>query len=576
MSRRLSQISSHLSGNPRGPPAMQAFGAPGGRGRSASSSSHPSSAGAAVAKQAATASRTGGGESGKEPKVQQLSEGPLRTIVLNRPKALNALDLDMVTLIGEALHNLSKTDAPIILLRGVGRGLCSGGDVKSVVEAAASQDPNVRAQALTFFKAEFEVDFAIATLQKRTNKTFVSVMDGITMGGGVGLSVHAPIRIATESTRFAMPETGIGYWPDVGVTRVLSRLDGRVGYYLGTTGTQISGEEAYLAGLATHFIPKRLLSEALDRLRTLPINATTEQVARALTEYTVDPFAASDNEKGPQIFADTPLVGARRVALDHVFGLEKAEQIFAALEELSSGSDDTQTAKQLIGLGVTSVSGAVAQWAQKTLETLQSKSPRSIKVSLKAITAARRLDIAEAFRFDMRLATAFCDLSAGRDFYTGVTHVLTKDPNTGKRREGRAAWDPSDLESVKDEHVNDLFFGNEEQARKAGLKIDVPFLSGLPQPKTFPSEKDRAAYEAKIRGVGPLAWEPAHNQYALPSEAEVAALIQGAHPAAGATQLEPSEIITILESKTGDRRGVERKVSEFFERVQARAAAAQQ
>lgn len=218
---------------------MQMFGKAPSR---SSSSSSAGTAGLAVARAASTASREGGGEDGTESKVKLLNDGPLRTILLNRPKSLNALDADMVALIAEALQSISKSDAPVVLLRGVGRALCSGGDVLAVVKAA--DKPETREQALDFFKAEFELDYAIATLYERTKKTFVSVMDGITMGGGVGLSVHAPIRIATERTLFAMPETGIGYFPDVGVTRCLTRLDGRIGQYLGVTGARITGEEA--------------------------------------------------------------------------------------------------------------------------------------------------------------------------------------------------------------------------------------------------------------------------------------------------------------------------------------------
>ena len=124
-----------------------------------------------------------------------------------------------------------------------------GGDMvkemMAVVTNAASEDPKVRQKALDFFQLEFGLNYKIATLhQGQQPRPYVSVMDGITMGGGVGLSLHAPIRIATDKTLFAMPETGIGYFPDVGVTRCLSRLDGKVGQYLGMTGARISGEEA--------------------------------------------------------------------------------------------------------------------------------------------------------------------------------------------------------------------------------------------------------------------------------------------------------------------------------------------
>lgn len=536
--KRMAQVQKHLS--------------------STSSPSAPAATGPA-----STGKRTGGGEAGDEPKVLTLHEGNTTTILLNRPKALNALDAEMIQLIDEALD--SSPPHTHIVLRGKGRALCSGGDVMEVVTAANSDDPAVRQQALTFFKDEFELDYKIATLeQAKAPRTFISVMDGITMGGGVGLSLHAPIRIATEKTLFAMPETGIGYFPDVGVTRCLSRLDGKVGQYLGMTGARISGEEAYLAGMATHFIPSSSIETALHRLSSLPANPSSAQLSQALDDYVVDPFNPDSNEKGTAILANTCLTGPRRVALDYAFGQPSAEALYIALQEISSGSSDTQAARELATLGLRQIDEAVSTWAGQTIKTLDAKSPRSLKVSLMAINEARRFDIADAFRFDMRLATAFCDLSIGRDFHTGVTHTLTKDPATGKRREGRADWQPASLDQVVDSTLRAHFFGPVEQAKSHGLSIDVPVLSKVPA-----ASRDRANQKKKdeeLSGLGPLHWEKAHNKYALPSEAECEALREGSHPAAGNYQLSGDEIVSILRNVKGDRPGLELKVREWLQR----------
>lgn len=259
------------------------------------------------------ASGTSNGGAGGDKLVKLLSEGGLRTILLNREKALNALNQEMVDLIDRALDEcIQSSNCNVILLRGVGRALCSGGDVLAVVKAADSPDAKTRNTALDFFSSEFQLDYKIARLGEAANahsagqgaedartlakskggdvkapKTFVSVMDGITMGGGVGLSVHAPFRIATERTLFAMPETGIGYFPDVGVTRVLARLDGRVGQYLGMTGARISGEEAYLVGLATHYVTSTSIDSLAHRLSTLPAESALNPalVSSALHEF---------------------------------------------------------------------------------------------------------------------------------------------------------------------------------------------------------------------------------------------------------------------------------------------------
>jgi 3-hydroxyisobutyryl-CoA hydrolase len=507
--------------------------------------------------------RIGGGDAGDEPKVLSLLEGTTTTVLLNRPKALNALDDEMIHMINEALD--STPPHTHIVLRGVGRGLCSGGDVMSVVTRANSEDPVVRQQALTFFKDEFELDYKIATLnQAKVPRVLISVMDGITMGGGVGLSVNAPIRIATEKTRFAMPETGIGYFPDVGVTRHLSRLDGKVGQYLGMTGAQISGEEAYLAGLATHFVSSSTIQAILHRLSSMPANATAAQISQTLDDHSINAFDKNANTRADEILSKSCFIGDTRIALDYAFGQSSAEALYKSLQEIASGSQDSKSAQDLSRLGLTGIGEATKKWAADTLKTLDAKSPRSLKVSLMAINEARRFDTAESFRFDMRLATAFCDLGVGRDFFEGVTHTLGKDPKTGKRREGRAKWEPESLDKVSDASVRTLFFGPVAEAKKQGLSIDVPVLSNVPV-----EERDRAAQRQKdetTKGLGPLHWEKAHNVWALPSEAECEALREGSHPAAGNYEMTEEELVSTLLKVKGERPGLEYKVKEWMQR----------
>lgn len=526
--------------------------------------------------------------------VRMSSDGGLRTITLNREKALNALNQEMVNQLRVALDEcVRSTTCNVILLRGVGRALCSGGDVLAVVKAA--NKPETAQSALDFFQSEFELDYKIARLGEAVGahsggeaakaartfsqskgsdiqnpKTFVAVMDGITMGGGVGLSVHAPLRIATERTLFAMPETGIGYFPDVGVTRVLARLDGKVGQYLGMTGARITGEEAYLAGLATHYISSSQIDLVAQRLANLPAESAFKPntVASALLEFSADPLAKRD------VLSKSALLGDRRIALDYVFGRRSVEAIYASLDDIAQGKTDSLSGIDLGKIGMSAISDEVKQWAADTLATLKTKSPRSLKVTLQAINEARRHDVEEAFRSDMRLATSFCDFSLGRDFYTGVTHVLEKDPQTGKRREGIAKWEPATLEQVSDDDIQRQFFfaaakGADKTAAKGG-KLNVPELSQIPPLSS--SDDARVARDRMLQGIAPLGWEPSHNIYALPSEAECAALLAGYHPAASAVTPDESEMIDCLKRHKGHLPALEFKVKDWLQRRNRRSS----
>ncbi|MCO5589733.1 hypothetical protein L7F22_043701 [Adiantum nelumboides] len=507
---RLNQVQNHLSG---------------GEQRSFSMSSANASAGSGTSQ----TKRTGGGDDGSEAKVITSNNGSTTTILLNRPKALNAIDTEMVQLISEGIDQAPTQNR--IILRGKGRALCSGGDVLAVVNAANSKDVATRQQALTFFKNEFELDYKIAMLDKQANpRVLISIMDGITMGGGVGLSIKAPIRVATEKTMFAMPETGIGYWPDVGVTRDLSRLDGKIGVYLGMTGARISGEEAYLTGLATHYLKSNVIDDALHRLAALPPNASAETVAETLEEFASDPIESSSQASSDELLPKSPFFGLRRVALDYVFGLDSVEAIFNALKDIAEQNKDSTTGKELAKKKVSLDAFGLREWAEK------------------------------AFATDMRLATAFCDLGVGRDFYEGVTFTLTKDPATGKRREGVANWDAKKVEDVDDKHVEKVFFGSLQDAKSAGLSMEIPALEGLPS----------VSIKKKVsnRSIGPLNWEKEHNRLALPSEAECEALREGSHPAAGDYQLEGDEMIKILR-RSKDKPALEFKVKDWLNRRQA-------
>lgn len=189
------------------------------------------------------------------------TEGSLGRLTLNRPKVINALDLDMIRQLSAALDAWrDDTDIDIVLIDGEGeRGLCAGGDVRALYDQIREGHPERTGE---FFRAEYALNLAIAEYPKPV----VAIADGITMGGGIGLAGHASIRIVTERSRLAMPETRIGFTPDVGGTFLLGRAPGRVGEYLGLTGGTMSAADAVYAGFADHYVPSQHLEELREAL----------------------------------------------------------------------------------------------------------------------------------------------------------------------------------------------------------------------------------------------------------------------------------------------------------------------
>ncbi|WFD30065.1 3-hydroxyisobutyryl-CoA hydrolase [Malassezia sp. CBS 17886] len=502
--------------------------------------------------------------------VQLLSDESVRVILLNRPQALNALNYEMIDAFGDALKSATASpNAAMVVLRGVGRALCAGGDVMEIVTNADSADPAVRDRPVHFFQKELLQNWNIGNLEHASSehgapKWYISIMDGIVMGGGVGLSVHAPFRVASERTLFAMPEVGIGFFPDVGVTHALARLDGHVGAYLALTGARVGGADVYLTGLASHYVRSELIDALVHRLAELPLRAAEdgEAVSNVMDEFSSDPFA-DDVENGPALRADSPFLGERRIALDVAFGQPSAERIVGALQDVADGHADSPTAKEIEKRGGT-LSEPVRAWAASSLAAIKTKSPRSVKVALRAVEIARSRTLAEVLYRDMRIATAFCDLSLGRDFYVGVQHTLTKDPATGKRRAGNPPWNPARLEDVSEAEITTLFFSDPEKAYKAGLRIRVPPLLDVPLPD---SRDARHAREQQVRGLGPLHWEPRYNRFALPSDAECAALAEGSHPAAGSYVLSGPELLSVIARHKHHKPALRLKVTDWLQRT---------
>jgi len=331
--------------------------------------------------------------SAPESPVRFESNGALRTYILNRPHKLNTLNEEMLGLLRKRVEEWSVSDlCGSIAGTAEGKAFCAGGDVATVVEYAAN--PETRDKATGFFKQEFELDYILSLLPK----PYVVILDGYTMGGGAGLVANAPFRVATEKTQFAMPETKIGYCPDVGSTHFLHRLDGELGTYLALTSDVLRGRAVFEHGFATHYIPSRRIPQLLERLAALE-NPHLSVLDRAIEELSLE----RQPEEDP-----TPFVGKTRMAIDHAFRHSQVEKIFDDLQNFLSHEDES-----------------IRQWAENTLTMLELRSPTSLKVALQALRKGRELSLLDALKMELRIATAYCN-GASPDFITGVTAVLLK------------------------------------------------------------------------------------------------------------------------------------------------------
>lgn len=392
----------------------------------------------------------------------------VRNVELNRPKKLNSLNGSMARKILPRLREWEKSQmANVILMSGAGpKALCAGGDV---AELAKQNKEGVEGQKLStdYFGLEYQLDHLIATY----SKPYIAIMDGITMGGGVGLSVHAPFRIATEKTVFAMPETTIGFFPDVGGSFFLSRLDGEIGTYLALTSERLLGVQAFYAGIATHYIDSSVLQPLTTRLSELvfrdyaSLQDRLELVNRTISEYTSNLPSPASYEKAQ----NGDLSGPLRAAIDRNFNYDSIESILSSLEH-ETGSSDSR----------------LAEWAKATIKTINIRSPTSLKVTLKQLRLGRNWDISETFIREHQMAAHFM---AHPDFTEGVSARLINKPPT------QPNWQPATLAEVSDADSS-KFFTKPEGLQ--ALKLIEPANSKMSDYRDYP-----------------------HAMYALPREADI-------------------------------------------------------
>lgn len=333
--------------------------------------------------------------------------GNAGVITLNRPKALNALNLSMIRLLHPQLkkwENDSETD--LVIIKGAGgKAFCAGGDIRAVTEAGKAGD----SLAQDFFREEYILNNAIGTCRK----PYVALIDGITMGGGVGLSVHGRFRVATEKTLFAMPETAIGLFPDVGGGYFLPRLQGKLGLFLALTGFRLKGRDVQRSGVATHFVQSEKIS-ALEKDLVGLKSPSAGDVAAVLDSY----------QEQSRLDAEKPFVLQQHTeAIDRLFEGSSVEEILEKLQKDQSA------------------------FAQKQVETLLKMSPTSLKLTFRQLQAGAGLSLQEVLVMEYRLCQA---CMRGHDFYEGVRAVLIDKDQSPK-------WKPATLAEVSEQHIEDSF-----------------------------------------------------------------------------------------------------------------------
>jgi len=326
------------------------------------------------------------------------TRGALGLITLDRPRALNALTEAMCVAVHTALNGFALDPAVrAVAIEGAGeRAFCAGGDVVQMHADGRAGSPGWE----RFFATEYAMNAAIA----RFPKLYVALMDGVTMGGGVGVSIHGSHRVATERTLWAMPETGIGMVTDVGSTYPLARLSGHLGVFLGLTGARLDGAETLSAGIATHYVP----SAGLETVKAALADGTEPDAALAAASIQPPPAR----------------LDANRAQIDRLFAGGTVEAIVVALQ--ADGGE----------------------WAAKEAATLATKSPTALELVFELLKrGARAADVGAALANEYRIV---CALKHGHDFYEGVRAQLIDKDRAPK-------WRPATLAEVNDADIAACF-----------------------------------------------------------------------------------------------------------------------
>jgi len=333
-----------------------------------------------------------------EPEILFERRGCAGFVTLNRPQALNAATDNMVRQLAKQLdlwENDSAIDRVVVKAAGE-RAFCAGGDIRALYEQYKAGEVQ---KSIDFWRVEYTLNHRI----KHFPKPYVALIDGIVMGGGVGLSVHGMYRVAGDKYSFAYPEVGIGFFPDVGATYVLPRLPGKTGLWIALTGSRVGADDGVSCGLATHRIASSQFAELERALET------DESVSEVLKTFSQKPVPG-------KLAADRPLI-------DRIFELGSVEEILAALD------------------------GEMNEEASKLARTIRQKSPLSLKIAFEQVQRGGRLDFAEAMQTEFRIVSR---VAREPEFYEGIRAVVIDKDNAPQ-------WKPASLEEVNGDKVASYF-----------------------------------------------------------------------------------------------------------------------
>jgi enoyl-CoA hydratase len=344
-----------------------------------------------------------------EPEILFERRGTAGLVTLNRPRALNAVTLIMVRALRQQLD--AWRDDPgvtrVVIMGAGGRAFSAGGDLRQVYELGRSGRQD---EALIYWREEYALNDVI----KHYAKPYVALLDGIVMGGGVGVSVHGSHRVAGDKFLFAMPEVGIGFFPDVGATWFLPRLPGELGTFCAVTGERLGSADAVSSGIATHRVGSADIPHLVDAL------CDASSVDQALAY-------ARPQEAGP--------ITSRRAVIDRAFAADTVETILANLDhEAKTGQPD-------------------AQWAAATAATIRSRSPTSVKLALAQVRWGRERSFAECMRAEFRIVSRIVH---DHDFYEGVRALIIDKDNQPR-------WRPATLAEVADKDIERHFLPVEHE-----------------------------------------------------------------------------------------------------------------
>ena len=318
-------------------------------------------------------------------------------ITLNRPKALNALTLGMVREVHPQLERWADDDRveQVIIKAAGNKAFCAGGDIRALYDWGRARNDTF----LTFYREEYLLN----TFIKRFPKPYIALINGIDMGGGVGVSIHGSHRVATEGLTFAMPETGIGLFPDVGGTYFLPRLPGALGMFMALTGARLKAPDALYAGIATHYVPSGRLT-ALEEALT-----STDDVEEALKGFSAE--------------CDVSELAGLQEQIDEHFSKDSVEAILGSLEKDKS------------------------DWAAKQRAIMATKSPTSQKIAFRQMRDGAKASFEECMKIEWRMVNR---IYTGHDFYEGIRAVVIDKDN-------QPAWQPNALKEVQEDDVNAYF-----------------------------------------------------------------------------------------------------------------------